>query len=157
MSPKPRHPLWMSSVLWGAAAYNILWGTWVILAPEMSLRVCGFAEPARYPQIWQCVGMIVGVYGVGYAIAAINPIRHWPIVLVGLLGKLFGPVGMISAVAAGDLPLTAARTIVTNDLIWWVPFTWILWKALQTHRQRASNREDPLRSCALPRDSVASA
>lgn len=157
MEPKSRHPAWMSYVLWGAAAYNILWGTWVILAPEMSLRLCGFVEPARYPQIWQCVGMIVGVYGVGYAIAAVKPLRHWPIVLVGLLGKLFGPIGMVSAVVAGDLPLSAARTIVTNDLIWWIPFTWILWEAFQTHRTGSGPQDDRSRSCALPRDSVASA
>ena len=41
-------------------------------------------EFPRYPQIWQCVGMIVGVYGVGYLVAASDPLRHWPIVLVGM-------------------------------------------------------------------------
>ena len=51
--------------------------------------------------------MIFGVYGVGYAVAATAPLRHWPIVLVGLLGKLFGPVGFIAAALGDKLPWTA--------------------------------------------------
>ena len=61
--------------------------------------------------------MIVGVYGLGYAIAMSDPIRHWPIVLVGLLGKLFGPIGFNWAASKGELPWNAGLTIVTNDLI----------------------------------------
>jgi hypothetical protein len=83
-------------------------------------------EPPKYPQLWQCVGMIVGVYGVGYLIAATAPLQHWPITLVGLLGKIFGPIGFAGAVIGGDLPLAFGVTIITNDLIWWFPFAAIL-------------------------------
>ena len=41
--------------------------------------------------------MIVGVYGIGYAIASTDPLRHWPIVLVNSLGKIFGPIGFAQA------------------------------------------------------------
>jgi peroxiredoxin len=70
--------------------------------------------------------MIVGVYGIGYAIAAFNPVRHWPIVLVGFLGKIFGPLGMIQALWTEQLPWAFALNCITNDLIWWVPFALIL-------------------------------
>ena len=59
----------------------------------------------NYPQIWQCIGMIIGVYGIGYLIAAANPWRHWPIVLVGLLGKILGPLGVAYAIVQRTLPL----------------------------------------------------
>lgn len=118
-------PTWMGLVLVAAAAYNFLWGAWVVLDPGAIFRLSGLAPPA-YPQIWQCVGMIVGVYGVGYAIAATAPLRHWPIVLVGLLGKIFGPLGFAGAALAGELPLSWGWTILTNDLVWWVPFGLIL-------------------------------
>jgi hypothetical protein len=61
--------------------------------------------------------MIVGVYGVGYAAAALDPLRHWPVVLVGLLGKIFGPTGLLSAVLGGTLPLSFGLTILTDDLV----------------------------------------
>lgn len=127
---------WMTGTLLLAAAYNLIWGTLVVLLPEQTLAWSGFPDPARYPQLWQCIGMIVGVYGVGYAIAAFAPFRHWPIVLVGLLGKVFGPIGMAWAIWEGALPLSAARTIVLNDLIWWIPFGVILWGASRDQRSR---------------------
>jgi hypothetical protein len=91
------------------------------------------AERPQPVAIWQCVGMIVGVYGVGYAIAAFHPMRHWPIVLVGLLGKVLGPIGFVDALARGVFPASFGWTIVTNDLVWWVPFTLILFAAFRSH------------------------
>jgi len=96
--------------------------------PLLPFQWAGMTVPV-YPEIWQCVGMIVGVYGVGYIIAAFAPLRHWPIMLVGLLGKIFGPVGMLNAVWHGRFPLIAGMVCVTNDLIWWLPFGLILWAA----------------------------
>jgi hypothetical protein len=122
----------MSIVLGLAAAYNMVWGGIVVLAPLVPFRWAGM-EPPRYPEIWQCVGMIVGVYGVGYAVAARDPLRHWPIVLVGLLGKILGPIGFLGAAIGGRLPWLAGWTIVTNDLIWWIPFTAILVRAWRFH------------------------
>jgi hypothetical protein len=108
-----------------AAVYNVAWGAIVVLFPLVPFRWAGM-EPPNYPELWQCIGMIVGVYGVGYWIAAGDPRRHWPIVLVGLLGKILGPIGFVWAASRGTLPWIAGGTIVTNDLIWWLPFIGIL-------------------------------
>jgi len=70
--------------------------------------------------------MIVGVYSVGYWVAAYRPLTHWPIVLVGLLGKIFGPIRFVGAYWDGPFNATFGLTIVTNDLIWWIPFFLIL-------------------------------
>jgi small multidrug resistance pump len=123
----------MRAVLLAAAAYNVLWGGLVILFPFAVFDVLGMERP-NYPQIWQCIGMIVGVYGVGYAAAALDPLRHWPVVLVGLLGKIFGPTGLLSAVLGGTLPLSFGLTILTDDLIWWLPFALILLRAYQSNK-----------------------
>ena len=66
--------------------------------------------------------MVIGVYGIGYLIAARSPFQHWAIVFVGLLGKVFGPLGFLNGVASGSLPLSMGWMILTNDLIWWIPF-----------------------------------
>ena len=122
---------WMRWTLIAAGIYNLVWGGFAILAPRLSFEMIGMELP-RYLEFWQCIGMIVGVYGIGYLAAAIDPIRHWPITLVGLLGKVFGPIGFAEALWSGKLPLAFGWNIITNDLIWWLPFTAILiaaWKA----------------------------
>lgn len=127
--PPFREARWMCWALAAAALYNILWGATVVIAPQAWFRLADL-EPPRYVELWQCVGMIVGVYGVGYAVAATAPLRHWPIVLVGFLGKVFGPIGFLAAAMSGRLPWSVGWLILTNDLIWWVPFALILYRAL---------------------------
>jgi hypothetical protein len=118
-------PPWMGRCLRLAAIYNLAWGGFAIAAPGAIFAWLGM-DPPRYPMFWQCIGMIVGVYGVGYWIAASDPLRHWPIVLVGWLGKILGPIGFAGALWRGDLPIAFGVNIIFNDLIWWIPFTLIL-------------------------------
>ena len=143
-------PRWMKSVLLVAGVYNLIWGLLAVVAPQWMLSVSGVnAGPVAFA-FWQCIGMIVGVYGVGYIIAAKHPFHHWPITLVGLLGKILGPAGFILATTNDLLPATMVWTIVANDLIWWIPFTAILWGAVRHHRMAGSayatpEADDPLR------------
>lgn len=125
-------PKWPAIVLKLAATYNLAWGAWTILFPNQIFDLTKIDRP-NYPGIWQCVGMIVGVYGIGYWFAARDFRIHWPIVLVGFLGKIFGPIGFIGAVNSGELPLQWGVTILTNDLIWWVPFAAMLYLAFKHH------------------------
>jgi hypothetical protein len=115
----------MFYVLWFAGIYNILWGSSVIFFPNLFFDLVGMERPS-YIMIWQCVGMIVGVYGVGYILAAYNPLVHYPIVVVGLLGKIFGPIGFAFYLFQGAFPIAFGLTIIFNDLIWWLPFGAIL-------------------------------
>lgn len=121
-------PAWMKYVLRAAGLYNLVWGLVVVVYPSWMFDLFSMEVPTYLP-IWQCLGMVVGVYGIGYFIAASNPVRHWPIVLVGLIGKVLGPIGFLWAVWAGHLPKPMGWTIITNDLIWWIPFAGILWHA----------------------------
>jgi len=125
-------PAWMGQVLRLAGVYNLAWGLSVVLYPSAFFQWAGMELP-RYPQIWQCVGMIVGVFGVGYLIASSHPLRHWPIVWVGLLGKICGPAGFAWAAICDTLPWSWGLLIIFNDLFWWLPFTAILYRAWRTH------------------------
>ena len=117
---------WMRLVLQAAAVYNIACGLWAIVSPMTLFRWCGFDPLPSYPELWQCLGMVIGVYGVGYAIAASDPYRHWAIVFVGLLGKVFGPVGFLFSALSGRFPWAFGVQLIFNDLIWWAPFSLIL-------------------------------
>lgn len=119
-------------MLIAAGIYNLCFGVFAIVFPSSMFDLVHMEQP-KYPELWQCIGMIVGVYGVGYIISAFDPIRHWPIVLVGFLGKVFGPIGMAWAIARGTLPLTFGLANVTNDLIWLVPFGLVLAHAFKTN------------------------
>lgn len=48
----------MAQVLWAAAIYNLAWGGFVVLYPELPFRWAGMPPP-NYPEIWQCLGMVV--------------------------------------------------------------------------------------------------
>lgn len=122
----------MSIVLRFAAIYNLIWGAWVVLFPNHFFELVGMELPT-HPMIWQGMGMVIGVYGLGYWWSAQDPTTHWPIVMVGFLGKIFGPLGFLFNYATGKVPLEFFYTLITNDFIWWIPFFLILRK---THQQK---------------------
>jgi peroxiredoxin len=103
----------------------MLWGAWVILFPQAMFRLAGMAAP-NYPAIWQCLGMVVGVYGLAYCLAARDPLRHWAAIAAGFVGKLCGVAGFLWAWGHGELPLAFGAINLTNDLFWLPPFYFIL-------------------------------
>ena len=117
----------MTLTLRAAAIYNILWGAWVVLFPNHFFGLVGM-EVLNHPMIWQGMGMVIGVYGLGYWWASYNPLTHWPVIAVGALGKLFGPLGFVFNYLTGQAPFDFFYTLITNDFLWWVPFGMILWR-----------------------------
>jgi hypothetical protein len=132
-SVKQRRPLQI--VLKIAGVYNILWGAWVVLLPLSFFHLTEMPEPI-YPTIWQSVGMVVGVYGLGYWLASYHYIRHWPVVMVGFIGKLFGPIGILFFTIRGEMDISWAIITLFNDLIWIIPFSMILFDAYKAHQFR---------------------
>lgn len=128
-----RAPAWQRCALLAAGVYNIVWGSWALFFPHAVFDIFELARPV-WPQVWQCLGMVIGVYGVGYLIAARDPLRHWPIVLVGMLGKVFGPIGFVFYAMKGDFPWSWGVMLVFNDLIWWWPFGAILIRTIRPAR-----------------------
>ena len=122
---KYRTKNWMRLVLKLAAIYNIIWGLWVISFPAHFFILTGMEIPKQL-MIWQGMGMVIGVYGIGYWLASYAPIRHWPIVAVGFLGKIFGPIGFVMNYLQGIAPASFGYTLISNDFIWWIPFFLIL-------------------------------
>ena len=149
-APPPAASPWMRTVLLLAGVYNLLWGAAVVLLP-VGWTVGWTGVEVGAPAIWRCVGMIVGVYGVGYLCAARDPLRHWPVTLVGWLGKTFGPVGFVVGAARGELPWAMGWTILFNDLLWWPPFAAILYRAWDRHAHGGVGRGVPTLAEALDR------
>lgn len=130
---------WQKATLVLAGAYNLAWGALVVLAPRGTLEWLGLSvDTPLVEQLWGCIGMFVAVWGAGYLAAARDPLRHWPIVMVGLMGKVFGPIGFALALAQDALPLSMGKTLLTNDLVWWIPFALILRDARRAALERAA-------------------
>ena len=108
-----------------AAIYNIAFGLWACLWPRAFFTSLEMAPP-NYPGLWQCLGMVVGLYGVLYASAAWSLHRAKLIIAVGLAGKILGPIGLCLTIHSGEWPLRTFSLVVFNDLIWWLPFTLFL-------------------------------
>lgn len=104
-----------------AGIYNITWGLYSSIQPQWFFHVARM-EPMRHPEIFATLGMVVGLYGILYLAVARSPDRGWLIVAVGLAGKILGPIGMTLLILSGAWPVRAGVLILTNDLIWWIPF-----------------------------------
>ncbi|HYS28289.1 MAG TPA: hypothetical protein VEQ12_02135 [Candidatus Limnocylindria bacterium] len=113
-----------------AAAYNIGLGLWAVLTPRGFFDLFRLAPP-RYPAIWSTLGMVLGLYGLLYAYAALHLDWARPVVAVGLAGKILGPIGWMLAVHAGELPVRTFALIAFDDIVWWLPFALFLLEGTQ--------------------------
>ena len=109
---------WLFSL---AGIYNIGWGIYSLVNPQWLFRFAGLPLE-RYPEIFACLGMMVALYGILYFEVARLPEKGWLLAAVGFLGKILGPLGWAWAVRRNHWPVSTGLLILTNDLIWWVPF-----------------------------------
>lgn len=104
-----------------AAIYNFAFGIWAGLFPLAFFQLFDLETP-RYPSLWSCLGMVVGLYGAIYGLVALRPDQGGVLAAVGLLGKMLGPAGWVLTVQRGELPARTFPLILCNDLVWWLPF-----------------------------------
>lgn len=106
---------------YAAAAYNLLWGATVVVYPGVLLRAAEVTTPAAAP-LAQVIGMMVGVYALGYYLLARAPQRYAALIWIGLAGKTLGPLGFLYSAGTGRLPWTFAWVCLFNDVLWWPVF-----------------------------------
>jgi len=120
-------------VFLAAGVYNILWGCYAALDPQWLFRLADM-RPLNHPQIFMTLGMVLGLYGVLYLDVALRPAEGFLVAAVGLAGKMLGPLGWLWLALTHQWPLTSGIILVTNDLIWWIPFalylrdSWPRWR-----------------------------
>jgi hypothetical protein len=127
------------AVFVAAGLYNIAWGILAVFDPQWLFRFAGMPLQ-NYPQIFACLGMVVGLYGVLYLEVARVLERGWLIAAVGLTGKVLGPIGLIRLIGSGVWPPATAILCVTNDLIWWIPFGLYLYDAWPAFRRELAGQ-----------------
>ena len=136
-------PSWMRVVLRVAGSYHILFAVWAICWPHLWFDWIGVEHP-NHPLMWQGVGLVMGVLGVGMLVTAKNPIKHWLFVLLGFTKFTLGILGFGAALVKREIPLDSLWMMLVDDLIWWVPFAMILWASLRAHAGVPPTRSEPL-------------
>ncbi|MGW4757984.1 hypothetical protein [Streptomyces chartreusis] len=133
-SPIPRERL-HRRVFVVAGVYNVVWGCYAAVDPQWLFRVADM-PPQNHPQIFMTLGMVLGLYGLLYLDVALRPAEGFPVAAVGLAGKILGPLGWLWLAVTGEWPSASGVILVTNDLIWWVPFALYLHDCLPQWRAR---------------------
>jgi hypothetical protein len=119
------------TVFAAAGVYNIAWGLYCATDPQWFFRLTRDPAQSRV-EVVSALGLVVGLYGVLYLEVARVPERGWLIAAVGLAGKVIGPIGLAWLIVSGAWPVQSLWICVTNDFIWWAPFTLYLWDARHT-------------------------
>lgn len=145
MIPKATQPVsaeeneparWQRLVLICALLHSGIWGLFIIASPDLSAKVYGFDSTPTDVHLWQGAGLFILLLAVGYGIAARDPLQHWSVVLIGLLAKIFGVIGMCRAVYYGQVSPNVLWLLPINDVIWWVPFAFIVRSGIAADRKK---------------------
>ncbi len=135
-------PRWMRQILLAAGLYHLAFAAWAISLPHQWFDWIGLPPP-NHPLLWQGVGAVMGVFGIGMILAARNPIQHWLIVLLGWVKFSLGVIGFCVAIYQNKILPSSLWMMFIDDLIWWVPFAGILWAALRAHTGVPPSRDKP--------------
>lgn len=146
-------PAWLRGALAAAGVQGVGWGAVAIIAPAFFFAQFGLALP-NYPQLVQLAGLFVALLGAATIVASRDPARHWPIIAMGLAAKVVVPIGALREWMQGAIPARAFAAVLANDVIWWIPFTMLLWRAARAFAAGDIPRS-PLRYA--PRDAMARA
>ena len=108
-----------------AAVYNVVWGLVISIYPQIILF--DYPSTSFTLILLRCIGMLVGTYGLAYYFASKDPARYWPLIFVGFVGKVLGPVGSGYYIIKGELTVRFLYVNLLNDFIWLIPFGWTLY------------------------------
>jgi hypothetical protein len=109
-----------------AAIYNVAVGGVMLAAPERAaaqLNISGAGGPFAIAM----AGMLIAVFGVGYAMVSYAPERNRGIVWIGLVGKVGAAILATMQYAQGIIP-TSTFALGMGDLVFVALFALFLWR-----------------------------
>ncbi len=122
-------------ILVAACIHSLVWAVFIMAMPELAAKVYGFTKTPRELHLWQGTGLFILLLGIGFGLAAGDPIQHWGLVLMGFMAKMLGAAGMCFAVFQGQESTKVLWLLPINDIIWCVPFLLIILHARRQCRR----------------------
>ncbi|GIU73065.1 MAG: hypothetical protein KatS3mg004_0152 [Bryobacteraceae bacterium] len=124
MSSSAQHaPAWARVILRWAGVYNVAVAAGaVVMAEWLDARLGAAHAPSPLmSEGWHAVAVWLAVMGLGFLLAARDPYRHWPVVLLGLLGKT-GAGGWVAwDILHGRAPVALWWWVAVDGVVWAVP------------------------------------
>jgi small multidrug resistance pump len=117
----------MRFLLGFAGCYNLLAGLTMIVFYHEALKLIGWPKPELMLPI-QLVGILVGLFGLGYLLVASNPVENRNVLLLGFLSKALGSLLGIGYVALGKLSASFLVVLLFVDIMYLPPFAVILFR-----------------------------
>ena len=95
----------------------------------------------------QLVGVMVGLFGVGYLMVAANPVENRNLLMLGFWSKALGSALGIGYVVLGKLPLMFLPILFFADIVYLPPFAIIVRRlnAIARERRAFAARRQPRR------------
>ncbi|MDG2388489.1 MAG: hypothetical protein P8M30_04125 [Planctomycetaceae bacterium] len=126
------HSRWKSRLLIAAAVHCGLWGLFIVGWPDLSFQVYGYTDGLTNTLVWQGCGFAIFMYGLGYALASTDPYHHYGLVLIGAVAKTCGTLGVLYGYLSGQFLLYSVAWVFVNDILWIVPFAFIVKDAVHS-------------------------
>jgi hypothetical protein len=108
-----------------AGCYNLLVGLTLTVFYHEAFKILGLPKPELMLFV-QLVGILVGLFGVGYLIVARNPLENRNVLLLGFLSKALGTLIGLGYVALGKVPISFFVLLIFSDIVYLPPFVVIL-------------------------------
>lgn len=139
---------WARMAMAVAAIFHLLWGGLSLIFPSFVLRLTGtpVPDPILY---WQALGLCSVALAVGIGVAAREPSRHWPMVLMALVFHVLLGAGSVVSILQGALPPAFGWVTLLHDGIWIGPFAWVLAEAHALASGRKRHVSPEVRRMAL--------
>lgn len=126
---------WVRATLFTAFLYSTVWGVITIFLPHV-LFINAQLDLPEPLFIWQTIGLVDIVFGIGYLIALQNPYRNWHPILMGVIYKFFSMVLYFSAVQSHTEFWSMKNFMFIDNLIWLIPFALILYRVYKRSYER---------------------
>ena len=115
----------MKFLLRFVAVFNVLAGLFMLIGYHETYKIIGMNKPDISFPI-QLVGILVGLFGVGYYLVAKSPIENRNVLLLGFWSKFLGSCLATYCIVRGQLPLRFVAVYFFADIIYLPPFYLIL-------------------------------
>lgn len=128
---------WMRYLLRFVAVYNVLAGIGMLIFYHEGYKMLGVVKPSLNLPI-QLVGVLVGLFGVGYWLVANNPVENRNVLMLGFWSKALGSVLGLYYVILGKLPLLFLPVLFFADIVYLLPFAVIMHRLYRLAREQTS-------------------